>query len=151
MRSRLRASCQASSVSWSLGTRVSVTHTSYELHENRFTYCSWMLFSNDPIHCQSTYTEQGHSWSGCSTSSWASGQAVCQHTYFNQVQAVCYSVFFDVFSAEMLLHPLAKLSRLTGSRVEGHRFYATSLQSKQWHSPDMQQNSVGKRQKGSKG
>ena len=98
MRSRLRASCQASSVSWSLGTRVSVTHTSYELHENRFTYCSWMLFSNDPIHCQSTYTEQGHSWSGCSTSSWASGQAVCQHTYFNQV----YSVFFDVFSAEML-------------------------------------------------
>ena len=86
-----------------------------------------MLFSNDPIHCQSTYTEQGHSWSGCSTSSWASGQAVCQHTYFNQIQAVCYSVFFDVFSAEMLLHPLAKLSRLTGSRVEGHRFYATSL------------------------
>ena len=37
MRSRLRASCQASSVSWSLGARVSVKHTSYELHEIRFT------------------------------------------------------------------------------------------------------------------
>ena len=127
MRSRLRASCQASSVSWSLGARVSVKHTSYELHEIRFTVRG-CCFRTIPSIVKALIPNRVTVGVDAVHRAGLVGKHIRILIKFKQYVTLFFS---DVFSAEMLLHPLAKLSRLTGSRVEGHRFYATSLQSKQ--------------------